>query len=59
VLGPVNDLRDVALDSETLVLWGRKHASGGTQFSGNFFKNLNRNPALLAAHYSSSIALGM
>jgi len=58
VLGPVNDLPDVAL--ETSLLRGRKRASWGTQFrilSGRAFKNLYRDPALLAAHYLSSIAL--
>lgn len=58
VLGPVNELPDVAL--ETSLLRGRKRASWGTQFrilSGRAFKNLYRDPALLAAHYLSSIAL--
>jgi hypothetical protein len=58
VLGPMNDLPDVAL--ETSLLRGRKRASWGTQFrilSGRAFKNLYRDPALLAAHYLSSIAL--
>jgi hypothetical protein len=58
VLDPMNDLPDVAL--ETSLLRGRKRASWGTQFrilSGRAFKNLYRDPALLAAHYLSSIAL--
>jgi hypothetical protein len=49
--------RDVAEVSE---LRGRKRASWSTQFrilSGRAFKNLYRDPALLAAHYLSSIAL--
>lgn len=51
-------LPDVA--EETSLLRGRKRASWGTQFrilSGRAFKNLYRDPALLAAHYLSSIAL--
>ena len=54
----VNELPDVAL--ETTLLRGRKRASWGTQFrilSGRAFKNLYRDPALLTAHYLSSIAL--
>lgn len=57
-VGRGNELRDVAL--ETTLLRGRKRASWGTQFrilSGRAFKNLYRDPALLAAHYLSSIAL--
>lgn len=56
--GSANDLRDVAV--ETSLLRGRKRASLWTQFrilSGRAFKNLYRDPALLAAHYTSSIAL--
>ncbi|KAF8625236.1 hypothetical protein AX17_006902, partial [Amanita inopinata Kibby_2008] len=55
-----NELPDVAL--ETTLLRGRKTASWGTQFrilSGRAFKNLYRDPALLAAHYLSSIALAI
>jgi hypothetical protein len=51
-------LPDVAVES--LLLRGRKRASWGTQFrilSGRAFKNLYRDPALLTAHYLSSIAL--
>lgn len=51
------ELRDVAEVSE---LRGRKRASWSTQFrilSGRAFKNLYRDPALLATHYLSSIAL--
>lgn len=54
----INELPDVAL--ETSLLRGRKRASWGTQFrilSGRAFKNLYRDPALLTAHYLSSIAL--
>jgi len=43
-------------------LRGRKRASWGTQFrilSGRAFKNLYRDPALLAAHYISSVALAV
>jgi hypothetical protein len=53
-----NELPDVAL--ETSMLRGRKGASWGTQFrilSGRAFKNLYRDPALLAAHYLSAIGL--
>lgn len=52
------ELPDVAV--ETSLLRGRKRASYGTQFrilSGRAFKNLYRDPALLMAHYLSSIAL--
>lgn len=58
VLGRVNELPDVAV--EMTLLRGRKRASWGTQFrilSGRAFKNLYRDPALLAAHYLSSVAL--
>ena len=54
----VNELPDIAL--ETTLLRGRKRANWGTQFrilSGRAFKNLYRDPALLTAHYLSSIAL--
>ncbi|GLB40723.1 putative ABC-2 type transporter [Lyophyllum shimeji] len=56
----VGELPDVAL--ETTLLRGRKRASWGTQFrilSGRAFKNLYRDPALLAAHYTSSIVLAL
>lgn len=52
------ETRDIVAESS--VLRGRKRASWGTQFrilSGRAFKNLYRDPALLAAHYISSIAL--
>lgn len=52
------ELPDVVI--ETSLLRGRKRASWTTQFrilSGRAFKNLYRDPALLAAHYLSSIAL--
>ena len=55
---PRQQLPDVA--EETTLLRGRKRASWGTQFrilSGRAFKNLYRDPALLAAHYVASIAL--
>ena len=45
---------------ETSLLRGRKRATWGTQFrilSGRAFKNLYRDPALLAAHYISAVAL--
>lgn len=51
-------LPDVALESS--LTRGRKGASWGTQFqilSGRAFKNLYRDPALLTAHYVSSVAL--
>lgn len=53
-------LPDVAL--ETSLTRGRKRASYGTQFrilSGRAFKNLYRDPALLAAHYASSILVAL
>lgn len=49
---------DVALESA--LLRGRKRATWPTQFrilSGRAFKNLYRDPALLAAHYLSSVGL--
>lgn len=52
------ELPDVAVESS--ISRGRKRASWGTQFrilSGRAFKNLYRDPALLAAHYISSIAI--
>jgi hypothetical protein len=52
------EMRDVAIEST--LLKGRKRATWMTQFrilSGRAFKNLYRDPALLAAHYLSSIAL--
>ncbi|KXN86065.1 putative ATP-dependent permease [Leucoagaricus sp. SymC.cos] len=55
-----NELPDVA--EETSLLRGRKRASWGTQFrilSGRAFKNLYRDPALLATHYLSAIALAV
>lgn len=52
------ELRDVAVESN--LLRGRKRATWTTQFtilSGRAFKNLYRDPALLTAHYTSSVAL--
>ena len=52
------EMRDVI--GETGLLRGRRSASWATQFrilSGRAFKNLYRDPALLAAHYFGSIAL--
>lgn len=52
------EMRDVV--GETGLLRGRRGASWATQFrilSGRAFKNLYRDPALLAAHYFGSIAL--
>jgi len=46
--------------SENLSLRGHRRASWGTQFrilSGRAFKNLYRDPALLTAHYVSSIVI--
>jgi hypothetical protein len=51
-------LRDVVVENS--LLRGRKRASWATQFrilSGRAFKNLYRDPALLAAHYLSSVVL--
>ncbi len=51
-------LPDVALENS--LTRGRQRASWGTQFtilSGRAFKNLYRNPALLAAHYISAIGV--
>ena len=56
--GNVEELRDIEVESS--LLRGRNRASWGMQFrilSGRAFKNLYRDPALLAAHYISSIAL--
>lgn len=56
--GNTGDMRDVAV--ETSLVRGRKRASWGMQFrilSGRAFKNLYRDPALLAAHYVASIVL--
>jgi len=53
-------LPDVAF--ETSLTRGRKRASYGTQFrilSGRAFKNLYRDPALLTAHYASSIVVAL
>ena len=50
--------RDITEESSNLR--GRRRASYATQFrilSGRAFKNLYRNPALLSAHYISSIAI--
>ncbi|KAF8519557.1 hypothetical protein JB92DRAFT_3141717 [Gautieria morchelliformis] len=47
---------------ETTLLRGRQRASWATQFrilSGRAFKNLYRDPALLAAHYLSSVAIAV
>ncbi len=54
------ELRDVV--GETEVLRSRSRASWGTQFtilSGRAFKNLYRDPALLTAHYVSSIVIAL
>ncbi|KAI0313645.1 hypothetical protein OF83DRAFT_1065122, partial [Amylostereum chailletii] len=54
------ELPDVAVES--VLLRGRKRASWTTQFkilSGRAFKNLYRDPALLASHYLASIALAL
>lgn len=56
--GNSGEMRDVA--AETSLVRGRKQASWGMQFrilSGRAFKNLYRDPALLAAHYVASIVL--
>lgn len=52
------ELPDVAAESS--ISRGRKRASWATQFrilSGRAFKNLYRDPALLAAHYASAIGV--
>lgn len=57
---PSSELPDVA--AETGLLRGRKRAGYGTQFrilSGRAFKNLYRDPALLTAHYTASIAVAL
>ncbi|KAH9847646.1 hypothetical protein C2E23DRAFT_847481 [Lenzites betulinus] len=54
------ELPDVAVESS--LSRGRKRASWGTQFrilSGRAFKNLYRDPALLAAHYISAIGVAL
>ncbi|EIW84405.1 hypothetical protein CONPUDRAFT_80755 [Coniophora puteana RWD-64-598 SS2] len=54
------ELRDVVVEST--LLRGRRRASWGTQFrilSGRAFKNLYRDPALLAAHYLSAILVAL
>ncbi|KAG1821574.1 uncharacterized protein BJ212DRAFT_1332107 [Suillus subaureus] len=54
------ELRDVVVENS--LLRGRKRASWGTQFtilSGRAFQNLYRDPALLAAHYLSSVVLAL
>ncbi|KII85250.1 hypothetical protein PLICRDRAFT_337205 [Plicaturopsis crispa FD-325 SS-3] len=59
-LSESGELRDVAVESS--LLRGRNRASWATQFrilSGRAFKNLYRDPALLMAHYLSSIALAL
>ena len=53
-----NVLPDVALENN--LTRGRQRASWGTQFrilSGRAFKNLYRDPALLAAHYVAAVVL--
>ncbi|KAL1949551.1 hypothetical protein VTO73DRAFT_8432 [Trametes versicolor] len=54
------ELPDVAAESS--ITRGRKRASWATQFrilSGRAFKNLYRDPALLAAHYASAIGVAL
>ncbi|KAF7981305.1 hypothetical protein HWV62_34233 [Athelia sp. TMB] len=58
--GSSAETRDVEVEST--LLRGRKRASWGTQFtilSGRAFKNLYRDPALLTAHYLSSVGLAL
>ncbi|KAI0067224.1 hypothetical protein BV25DRAFT_1911888 [Artomyces pyxidatus] len=55
-----SELPDVVVESS--LLRGRKRATYATQFkilSGRAFKNLYRDPALLAFHYTASIALAL
>jgi len=57
LLGPGQDYSGVDDDG---VLKGRRRATWGTQFrilSGRAFKNLYRDPALLATHYVAAIAI--
>ncbi|KAI8980227.1 hypothetical protein BD414DRAFT_494008 [Trametes punicea] len=56
----VAELPDVAVESN--ITRGRKRATWATQFrilSGRAFKNLYRDPALLAAHYISAIVVAV
>lgn len=56
--GENGDGRDIV--EESVNVRGRRRASYATQFrilSGRAFKNLYRNPALLTAHYISSIGI--
>lgn len=56
--GTTSELRNV--EEESTLLKGRNRASHITQFtilSGRAFKNLYRDPALLASNYTSAIAL--
>ncbi|KAI0775145.1 hypothetical protein BD413DRAFT_294544 [Trametes elegans] len=55
-----SELPDVAVESN--ITRGRKRASWATQFrilSGRAFKNLYRDPALLAAHYISAVGVAL
>lgn len=55
---PLDSSRDIV--EESVNVRGRRRASYATQFrilSGRAFKNLYRNPALLTAHYISSVAI--
>ena len=55
---PTQVTRDIVEESSNIR--GRRRASYATQFrilSGRAFKNLYRNPALLTAHYVSSLAI--
>lgn len=57
---PLESSRDIV--EESVNVRGRRRASYATQFrilSGRAFKNLYRNPALLTAHYISSIAIAL
>jgi hypothetical protein len=57
---PANTLPDVQVESE--ILKGHKRASLWTQFrilSGRAFKNLYRDPALLATHYIAAFVLAL
>ncbi|GJE89867.1 ABC transporter G family member [Phanerochaete sordida] len=58
--GAQHALPDVALENK--LTRGRQRASWGTQFrilSGRAFKNLYRDPALLATHYIAAIAVAI
>ncbi|KAH7884256.1 hypothetical protein F5I97DRAFT_1888019 [Phlebopus sp. FC_14] len=57
----MTEMRDAVAETN-MMMKGRRRASWATQFrilSGRAFKNLYRDPALLTAHYVSSVALAL